>query len=105
MEQIYQSAILQALGWALADSIWQMALLWLVYQLCIGLPVRNNPSVRHLGATIALFAGGLWFIGNVIYKLVHTSSNFSLCQGKFLSFLFYRQSHRGTSGKWQAVLP
>ena len=83
MEQIYQSAILQALGWAIADSIWQMALLWLLYQLCIGLPIRNNPVIRHLGATIALFAGGLWFIGNIIYKLMHSSAHTSTGSGQF----------------------
>jgi beta-lactamase regulating signal transducer with metallopeptidase domain len=83
MEQIYQSAILQALGWAIADSIWQMALLWLLYQLCVGLPIRNNPVVRHLAATIALFIGGIWFIGNVVYKLMHISASGNSGNGKF----------------------
>lgn len=69
MEQIYQSSILQALGWAIADSIWQMALLWLVYQVCVGIPIKNKPVVRHLCSAIALIAGGLWFLGTVIYNL------------------------------------
>lgn len=67
MEQIYQSSILQALGWAIADSIWQMALLWLLYQVCIGIPVKTKPIIRHMGSVIALLAGGLWFLGTVIY--------------------------------------
>lgn len=69
MEQIYQSSILQALGWAIADSIWQMALLWLVYQTCVGIPIKHKPVVRHLASAIALLAGGLWFLGTVIYRL------------------------------------
>lgn len=73
MEQIYQSAVLQALGWAIADSLWQMALLWLGYQLFIVLPFRQ-PSLRHAGAAVALFSGGIWFCINVIYKLSHSTS-------------------------------
>lgn len=73
MEQIFQSAVLQALGWAIADSIWQMALLWLVFQLLVALPFRK-PALRHLGATIALFTGGAWFIVNVIVKISKASS-------------------------------
>ena len=74
MEQIYQSSILQALGWAIADSIWQMALLWLVYQICIGIPIRNKPIIRHLGSAIALLSGGLWFVGTVVYNLIRASN-------------------------------
>ena len=74
MEQIYQSSILQALGWAIADSIWQIALLWLVYQICIGIPIKNKPIIRHLGSAIALLAGGLWFLGTVIYNISHATN-------------------------------
>lgn len=74
MEQIYQSSILQALGWAIADSFWQMGLLWLLYQICIGIPVKNRPVVRHMGSVIALLAGGLWFLGTVIYHLNDTTT-------------------------------
>ncbi|TAH00152.1 MAG: M56 family metallopeptidase, partial [Sphingobacteriales bacterium] len=73
MEPIYQSSILHALGWAIADSIWQMALLWLVYQICIGIPIKNKPIIRHLGLAIALLAGGLWFLGTVVYNLSKAS--------------------------------
>lgn len=73
MEQIYQSSILQALGWAIADSIWQMALLWLVYQISIGIPLKNKPVIRHLGSAIALLAGGLWFLGTLAYNLSRAS--------------------------------
>lgn len=69
MEQIYQSSVLQALGWAIADSFWQMGLLWLMYQVCIGIPVKNKPVIRHLGSAIAMLTGGLWFLGTVIYNL------------------------------------
>jgi hypothetical protein len=33
MGAINQSNFLQALGWAVLNSLWQMALLWVVYQL------------------------------------------------------------------------
>jgi beta-lactamase regulating signal transducer with metallopeptidase domain len=73
MEPIYQSSILHALGWAIADSIWQMALLWLVFQVCIGIPIKNKPIIRHLGSAIALLGGGLWFLGTVVYNLSKAS--------------------------------
>lgn len=81
MEQIYQSAILQALGWAIADSVWQMALLWLVYQVCIAIPVKN-PVIRHAGAAAAIFIGGIWFLGNVIFKILQDSKTVWTGNGK-----------------------
>jgi beta-lactamase regulating signal transducer with metallopeptidase domain len=61
MQELYRSDLLQALGWAIADSLWQMSLLWLIYQLFISIPFRQKPSVKHFGAVLMLLIGTGWF--------------------------------------------
>src|SRR5688572_33202041 len=62
MNLLYQSAFLKALGWALLNSLWQMALLWLV---CMAL-TRNGKKLlsrqRHTIALLSLTGGSLWFL-------------------------------------------
>jgi beta-lactamase regulating signal transducer with metallopeptidase domain len=69
MQEFYQSNLLQSLGWAITDSLWQMSLLWLIYQLVITPVCKNKPSVRHLAAVSALFAGALWFFISFYQRL------------------------------------
>ncbi|HLO81528.1 MAG TPA: M56 family metallopeptidase [Chitinophagaceae bacterium] len=61
MQELYRSDLLQALGWAIADSLWQMSLLWLVYQVFIVLPFRQKPVIKHSGAVLLLMSGTIWF--------------------------------------------
>ena len=44
MNELFQSAFLKALGWALFDSLWQMGVLWLVYVLL----TRNGKVLRQV---------------------------------------------------------
>ncbi|HSF45892.1 MAG TPA: M56 family metallopeptidase [Chitinophagaceae bacterium] len=62
MQELYRSDLLRSLGWAITDSLWQMSLLWLVYQLMVAIPFRKKPSVKHLGAFATLLAGTVWFL-------------------------------------------
>ncbi|MBK5270156.1 MAG: M56 family metallopeptidase, partial [Bacteroidia bacterium] len=64
-----QSDFLQALGWAVLNSLWQIALLWVLYQLVTGVlskviflnkPV--GPATKSSLASILLIAGFGWFI-------------------------------------------
>ena len=41
-----QSAFLQALGWAVLNSLWQMALLWIVFHLIVSLTGSVKPSQK-----------------------------------------------------------
>jgi Zn-dependent protease with chaperone function len=66
MISLSQSAFLQALGWAIANSLWQMALLWGLYQLCFGLFRAVKASIKTTAATVLLFTGFLWFLGSMI---------------------------------------
>lgn len=68
MQLLNQSAFLQALGWAIANSLWQMAALWLCYQFFAGLSKKASASIKNLVASFLLFAGCSWFIYGFIHK-------------------------------------
>lgn len=53
---------LQSLGWAVLNSLWQLALLWLLYQLLTGLSRKARPAARSLLATVLLITGFGWFV-------------------------------------------
>lgn len=56
-----QSNFLQALGWAVLNSLWQMALIWIIYQLISGLFKTARPSHKSSLATGLIIAGFAWF--------------------------------------------
>jgi bla regulator protein BlaR1 len=56
-----QSNLLQALGWAVFNSLWQMAILWVAYQLITAVFRINKPSQKGFLAAFLLFAGFAWF--------------------------------------------
>jgi len=57
MHLLTQSALLQALGWSLFNSLWQMGLLWLLYQLFILIFSNMSADVRH-GILLTLLVTG-----------------------------------------------
>lgn len=69
MNLLYQSAFLKALGWSLLNSLWQMALLWLVY---MGLTLNGKKLLsrqRHAIALLSLAGGSLWFLTTLVINL------------------------------------
>jgi beta-lactamase regulating signal transducer with metallopeptidase domain len=71
---LYQSAFLKALGWALLNSLWQMALLWLVY---IGLTMNGKKLLsrqRHAIALLSLAGGSVWFLVTLVIDLYKAAS-------------------------------
>jgi Zn-dependent protease with chaperone function len=69
MNLLYQSAFLKALGWALLNSLWQMALLWLVYLALTMGGKKLLSRQRHAIALLSLAGGSLWFLGTLIVNL------------------------------------
>lgn len=57
-----QPSFLQALGWAILNSLWQMALLWVIYQAVISLLRSSKPSHKSSLAFILLLSGFTWFV-------------------------------------------
>jgi len=61
MQTVFHSAFLQALGFAIASSLWQMALVWLAFS-ALNLISKPNAANKYRMATVAQFAGFTWFI-------------------------------------------
>lgn len=57
-----QANFLQSLGWAVLNSLWQLALLWVVYQLITAIFRSARPAAKSLLASSLLIAGFAWFI-------------------------------------------
>ncbi len=57
-----ESNFLQALGWAVLNSLWQMALLWVFYQVITGVYRKISSSNRSMLSAALLMTGFGWFI-------------------------------------------
>jgi beta-lactamase regulating signal transducer with metallopeptidase domain len=68
---------LQSLGWGIGNSLWQAALLWLVYRCVTKLNKNLSAIVKHHFSLLLLFASFLWFIITVTQNdlLVEASGN------------------------------
>src|SRR5882757_2360112 len=60
MHLLTQSALLKALGWSLFNSLWQIALLWLLYKIFISVFRTASAHTRHGLAFLFLTTGVLW---------------------------------------------
>ena len=70
-----QSVFLQSLGWAVLNSLWQMALLWVVFQLVSGTVKGMRSGQKTTLASILLFAGFAWFLYTFFIVLFTPSHN------------------------------
>jgi len=61
MPFISHSNFLQALGWAVINSLWQMALLWMIYKFFVFI-IKPGSSLKSKSAFILLIGGTGWFI-------------------------------------------
>ena len=100
MFAIGQSNFLQALGWAVLNSLWQMALLWVVYQLIISSFKNTNSYKKSLLATTMLFTGFAWFL----LTLLITLSDAAAVQQSYHAFVTVTGNEAVNSGL-QKFLP
>ncbi|QEC66531.1 M56 family metallopeptidase [Panacibacter ginsenosidivorans] len=61
MQSLLQSAFLQALGYAIFNSLWQVALLWIIVMLVNNVG-KLSSSKRYFTGVTAQFAGFVWFL-------------------------------------------
>lgn len=61
MQSLFQSAFLQALGYSIANSLWQMAFLWLLY-VVISAVLKPAASHKYILAVSLETIGFIWFI-------------------------------------------
>lgn len=62
MNLLSQSAFLNALGWSLISSLWQFAVLWLLYTMLTASGKKFEARTRHSLGLLTLLAGNAWFI-------------------------------------------
>lgn len=61
MQSLLQSAFLQALGYAIFNSLWQVALLWIVTMI-VNSAGKFSSSQKYYTGITAQFAGFVWFL-------------------------------------------
>lgn len=61
MQHLFQSAFLQALGYAIANSLWQTAFLWILYTGVSALPSLSS-AARYRLAVLVQLTGFIWFL-------------------------------------------
>jgi beta-lactamase regulating signal transducer with metallopeptidase domain len=66
MHLLTQSALLQALGWSLLNSLWQMGLLWFFYKVLILLFPDISARMRHGLILSSLVAGTFWSVSGFV---------------------------------------
>jgi len=70
-----QVNFLQSLGWSLINSLWQMALLWVVYQFITASFHKIKPAHKTSLATLLTFAGFAWFVYTFITSLLSETNS------------------------------
>lgn len=75
MQHLFQSSFLQSLGYAIANSFWQTALVWLIFLGATGIR-RVSAAARYRLAVAAQLIGFAWFI--VTFQFYYTQYNHAL---------------------------
>jgi bla regulator protein BlaR1 len=70
-----QSNFLQALGWAVLNSLWQMAFLWVIYQVISSVYRSAKSSQKSYLATGLILIGFTWFIYTFCSILLASPAN------------------------------
>lgn len=83
MNGIWQTNFLQASGFAVLNSLWQMALLWIVYQCITGMYTKARPSAKNSLAFILLTAGFTWFVYTFFVIYSHAGNDALVSIGLF----------------------
>ena len=71
MIQVTQSPFLQALGYAIINSLWQFALLWLLYILISSIGKMSSHK-RFVTGVAFLTSGFAWFIFTLLFYYKHS---------------------------------
>lgn len=74
MTSFGESNILLAVGWAVFNSLWQMAILWVAYQFITTAFRINKSSQRGFLSAFLLFSGFLWFSFTLVTGLANNNS-------------------------------
>jgi len=92
MHLLDHSILLNMLGWALFNSLWQMSFMWLAYIIITAGGKNFSANARHSIALFLLGAGSLWFIFSLLVNLFNgefaqTAISFNIISDSKLSFI------------------
>ena len=73
-----QANFLQSLGWAVLNSLWQLAFLWVIYQVVTGVFSKLKSSVKSTLASSLLIGGFAWFLFTFIAAFTRQSPEAAL---------------------------
>jgi beta-lactamase regulating signal transducer with metallopeptidase domain len=81
------SPFLQSLGWAIANSIWQAGICWLLYNIIISSYANASAKLKNNVSTFFLFTSFFWFVATFFNKLIDLQSrNLDLFSSKLISY-------------------
>ncbi len=83
MPSLSQSPILQALGYAIAHSLWQMAMVWIVYVLLNSL-FKFKSEIKYRIAVAAQVIGFAWFIVTLQFYYQQCSHALAVAEAIYL---------------------
>ncbi|MBM3416930.1 MAG: M56 family metallopeptidase [Bacteroidetes bacterium] len=72
-----QANFLQSLGWGVINSLWQLAFLWVIYQLITAVFKKTRPAARGVLSAVLLTTGFVWFIYTFFTAYTGNSSGHS----------------------------
>ncbi|MEO5888925.1 MAG: M56 family metallopeptidase [Ferruginibacter sp.] len=87
---VFENAhLLQSLGWAIGNSLWQTGILWLLYQLIVTVDTKLPAIARHHLSLVLLTTSFIWFIFTIQqnYLLLSNSPVATLLNNNWLSGL------------------
>jgi len=76
-----QANFLQSLGWAVLNSLWQLALLWVIYQFIIGFFRNVSSAVKSSMASSLLIGGFAWFLYTFFTAFADLSDKTTIASG------------------------
>jgi beta-lactamase regulating signal transducer with metallopeptidase domain len=83
MPSLSQSPILQALGYAIANSLWQMAMVWIVYVL-LNSVFKFKSEIKFRIAVAAQIIGFTWFLVTLQFYYKQCSQALELAESIYL---------------------
>src|SRR5204863_3990809 len=95
------SNFLQALGWAVLNSLWQMAFLWVIFQSILSFGL-NRPAARSWLASVLLSIGFVWFLYTLIF---HWLIDPDAAKTTLLSIGSFKSDNATWNEQLQTVLP
>ncbi len=95
-----QANFLQSLGWAVLNSLWQMALLWVIYHVITGIVKPAKSSFRSSLASLLLITGFAWFIYTFVSFYGNNASGPAILS---VSFLNTEENHQLSNWLQQAL--